>query len=387
MTPARPRSLTTGRWRMRFPVIMAAQSSTGVSGPQAVTGVVMTSATLVAAGSRRCATTRRRMSRSVKMPTSRPPSVTTSPPMPRSLISSAAFSTVSPGFTEMTSLPFRARMSWTVGILDTTALRAGAPPYPVSATDIVEGALHRRCHYGAGSYQRRPARCARPPGRRHARDRRRADGARRLLPGTRVSHLDRVRGDDVRRYSVRDGRVQGRDGGVRLPVADPLGARRLAPDRAQRVLGPVGGDLRGGRRVQVGADTPVPVLWAGGGEYGSLRALSRERHTSASHTAASDAAHGMRGIVCIGPSPPSEVSHDEPRRLSLRRTADRRRDGAGADHPDPDGPTRSGRPIRDLSVLRARHGRGVDRRAGHAARPVREPREGSEAPGRPPLQQ
>src|SRR6185295_7489554 len=102
---------------MRFPVIMAAQSSTGVSGAQAVTGVVITSATLVAAGSRRCATTRRRMSRSVKIPTSRLPSVTTNPPMPRSLMSSAALSTVSPGFTEMTSRPFRARMSWTVGML------------------------------------------------------------------------------------------------------------------------------------------------------------------------------------------------------------------------------------------------------------------------------
>src|SRR5213594_1982811 len=44
-----------------------------------------------------------------------------------------------PGFTEMTSLPFRARMSWTVGtspppgwrFLDTTAPSLGAPPYPV----------------------------------------------------------------------------------------------------------------------------------------------------------------------------------------------------------------------------------------------------------------
>src|SRR5712692_1074517 len=114
--PARPRSVTTGKWRMRFPVIIAAHSSTGVSGEHAVTGVVMTSATLVAAASRLCATTRRRMSRSVNMPTSRPPSVTTRPPMPRSLMSSAALSTVSPGFTEMTSLPFRARMSWTVGM-------------------------------------------------------------------------------------------------------------------------------------------------------------------------------------------------------------------------------------------------------------------------------
>src|SRR5437016_4899681 len=148
MTPTRSRPLTTGRWRMRFPVIMAAHSSTDVSGAQAVTGVVMTSATLVAAGSRRGATTRRRISRSVKMPTSRPPSVTTSPPIPRSLMSSAALSTVSPGFTEMTSLPFLVRISWTVGtlpppaggFLDTTALTARAPPYPVPAMHIEEGA-------------------------------------------------------------------------------------------------------------------------------------------------------------------------------------------------------------------------------------------------------
>jgi len=70
-----------------FPVIIAAHSSTGVSGEHAVTGEVMTSVTLVAAASRRGATTRRRISRSVKMPTSRSPSVTTSPPMPRSLMS------------------------------------------------------------------------------------------------------------------------------------------------------------------------------------------------------------------------------------------------------------------------------------------------------------
>src|SRR6266705_1973620 len=148
ITPARPRSVTTGKWRIRFPVIMAAHSSTGVSGAQAVTGVVMTSATLVAAGSRRGATTRRRMSRSVKMPTSRPPWVTTSPPIPRSLMSSAALSTVSPGFTEMTSLPFLVRISWTVGtlpppaggFLDTTALTARAPPYRVPAMHIEEGA-------------------------------------------------------------------------------------------------------------------------------------------------------------------------------------------------------------------------------------------------------
>src|SRR5438876_9306937 len=148
MTPASPRSFTTGRWRMRFAVIMAAHSSTDVSGAQAVTGVVMTSATLVAAGSRRGATTRRRISRSVKMPTSRPPSVTTSRPLPRSLMSSAALSTVSPGFTEMTSLPFLVRISWTVGtlpppaggFLDTTALTARAPPYPVPAMHVEEGA-------------------------------------------------------------------------------------------------------------------------------------------------------------------------------------------------------------------------------------------------------
>src|SRR5881394_2935831 len=36
MTPTSPRSLTTGRWRMRFPVIMAAHASTRVSGAQAV---------------------------------------------------------------------------------------------------------------------------------------------------------------------------------------------------------------------------------------------------------------------------------------------------------------------------------------------------------------
>src|SRR5213083_49648 len=41
----------------------------------------------------------------------------------------------------MTSLPFLARMSWTVGILDTTAAQAGAPPYPGFAMDIEEGAL------------------------------------------------------------------------------------------------------------------------------------------------------------------------------------------------------------------------------------------------------
>src|SRR2546426_196602 len=41
----------------------------------------------------------------------------------------------------MTSLPFLARMSWTVGILDTTAAQAGAPPYPGFAMDIEEAAL------------------------------------------------------------------------------------------------------------------------------------------------------------------------------------------------------------------------------------------------------
>src|SRR5213596_1262740 len=49
----------------------------------------------------------------------------------------------------MTSLPFLARMSWTVGtlpapaggFLDTTAAQAGAPPYPGFAMDIEEGAL------------------------------------------------------------------------------------------------------------------------------------------------------------------------------------------------------------------------------------------------------
>src|SRR6266487_2781926 len=270
MTPASPRSVTTGRWRMRFPVIMAAHSSTGVSGPQAVTGVVMTSATLVAAGSRRCATTRRRMSRSVKMPTSRPRSVTTSPPMPRSLMSSAALSTVSPGFTEMTSLPFRARMSWTVGMLpppaegflDTTALPAGAPPYPVLGMHIRDAymrkeTLQRRCHYGAGSDQRRPARRARPPGRRRARRCGRSHRARWLLPGTRVSHLDRLRRDDVCGHYPRDGWVQGRDRRVRISAADPVGARRLAADGAQGLLGPVGGDLRRGRRLPDRTDTAV----------------------------------------------------------------------------------------------------------------------------------
>src|SRR6266536_4337926 len=122
MTPTSPLSPTTGRWRIRFPVIMAAHSSRGVSGPQAVTGAVMTSATLVAAGSRRCATTRRRMSRSVKIPASRFPSVTTRPPIPRSFMRSAACSTVSPGATEMMSLPFLARMFWTVAILPPPAL-------------------------------------------------------------------------------------------------------------------------------------------------------------------------------------------------------------------------------------------------------------------------
>ena len=112
---------------MRFAVIRAAHSSMGVSGPHAVTGAVMTSATLVAPASRFCATTRRRISRSVKMPTSRAPSVTTRPPMPRSLMSCAARSTVSPGVTEMISLPFLARMSCTVGMLDTIARRPPAP--------------------------------------------------------------------------------------------------------------------------------------------------------------------------------------------------------------------------------------------------------------------
>src|SRR5882672_10777761 len=307
MTPTRPRSLTTGRWRMRFPVIIAAHSSTGVSGPHAVTGVVMTSATLVAAGSRRCATTRRRMSRSVKMPASRPPSVTTNPPMPRSLMSSAALSTVSPGFTEMTSLPFRARMSWTVGMrryyrANHASATLSRPPESYSRRDSPA-----EVSYGAGSDQRRPTRRARASGGRRARDRRRSHGARRLLPGARVPHLDRVRGDDVRRDSVRDGRVQRWDGGVRLPAADPVGARRVAAHRAQRLLGV---DRRGSgcrRRVPDRADAAVPDQWAAGGEYGAGRRVAqgtdeapcRAGTTPARTVGAGDAAHGRVGILSI----------------------------------------------------------------------------------------
>src|SRR3989442_5722691 len=285
MTPTRSRWLTTGRWRMRFPVIMAAHSSTDVSVAQAVTGVVMTSATLVTAGSRRGATTRRRISRSVKMPPSRPPSVTTRPPIPRSLMSSAALSTVSPGFTEMTSLPFLARISWTVGTLpppaggfrDTTALTAGAPPYPVPAMHIEEGAPSRRCRHGAASYRRRPRGCTCPPGRRRACHRRRPHGARRILPGAGLSDLDRVRRDDVRRDSVRDGWLQGRDRGLRLPLVDPLGARRLAADRAQGLLGP---DRRSRRRDRFVPDRPhaaVPDQRTARGEYGDRVGLSQSR--------------------------------------------------------------------------------------------------------------
>src|SRR6266511_110 len=117
MTPARPLSLTTGRCRIRFAVIIAAHSSTLVSGAHAMTGAVIASATRSVAGSRRCATTRRRMSRSVKMPTGRPFSATISPPMARSFMSCAAASTVSPGAIVSTSLPFLARMSRTVGMV------------------------------------------------------------------------------------------------------------------------------------------------------------------------------------------------------------------------------------------------------------------------------
>src|SRR5438876_281701 len=275
ITPARPRSVTTGKWRIRFPVIMAAHASTRVSGAQAVTGVVMTSATLVAAGSRRCATTRRRMSRSVKMPTSRPPSVTTSPPMPRSLMSSAAFSTVSPGFTEMTSLPFLARISWTVGTLPPPGWASSRYYRGTGADATLSGPPEARCHHGAGSDQRRPARCARPPDRRRARDRRRPHGARRLLPGARVSHLDRVRGDDVRGHHPRDGWIQGRNRSVRVPAVDPVGARRLAADRAQGLLGP---DRRGRRRHRCVPDRPhaaVPDQRPVGGEYGAGLHLAR----------------------------------------------------------------------------------------------------------------
>src|SRR5437763_8613387 len=275
MTPASPRSLTAGRWRMRLSVIMAAHASARVSGAQAGTGVVMTSATLVAAGSRRCATTRRRMSRSVKMPTSRPPSVTTSPPMPRSLMSSAAFSTVSPGFTEMTSLPFLARISWTVGTLPPPGWASSRYYRGTGADATLSGPPEARCHHGAGSDQRRPARCARPPDRRRARDRRRPHGARRLLPGARASHLDRVRGDDVRGHHPRDGLIQGRNRSGRVPAVDPVGARRLPANRSHGVMGPVGGDLRGGGRLPDGTDAAVPDQRPVGGEYGAGLDLAR----------------------------------------------------------------------------------------------------------------
>src|SRR2546429_3235621 len=153
------------------------------------------------------------------------------------------------------------------GLLDTTARTARAPPYPVLAMHIVERTPQRRYHYGAASYQRRPPRCARPPGRRRARNRRRPDGARRILPGPGLSDLDRVRRNDVRRHSVRDGRLQGRDRGLRLPLVDPLGARRLAADRAQGLLGP---DRWGRRRHRCVPDRPhaaVPDQWAAGCEY------------------------------------------------------------------------------------------------------------------------
>src|SRR5216117_1298592 len=92
-----------------------------------------------------------------------PALVTTNPPMPRSLMSSAALSTVSPGFTAMTSLPFRARMSWTVGtpplpgwgLLDTTAPSLGAPPYPVHRRQVT---LWRRLVSTSARSMRTPAR-------------------------------------------------------------------------------------------------------------------------------------------------------------------------------------------------------------------------------------
>src|SRR3989442_1130352 len=56
------------------------------------------------------------MSRSGKMPTGRPRSATTSPPIPRSFMSSAARSTVSPGAIVITPLPFLACISRTAAM-------------------------------------------------------------------------------------------------------------------------------------------------------------------------------------------------------------------------------------------------------------------------------
>src|SRR5207247_713762 len=116
ITPASRCSFTTGRWRMRLAVIIAAHSSTLVSGAHAITGLVIASATRVVVGSRCCATTRRRMSRSVKMPTGRPAAASATPPLPRSFMSSAARSTVSLGAIVITSLPFLASISRTVAM-------------------------------------------------------------------------------------------------------------------------------------------------------------------------------------------------------------------------------------------------------------------------------
>jgi len=85
---------------------------------------------------------------------------------------------------------------------------------------------------------------------------------------------------------------------------------------------------------------------------------------------------------------PSEVSHDEARRLHLRCALDRRRDGAGAGETIPiqTGPTRFRLTSFDIfpSYTLAMGG-GVDRPAGYAARPVRETPQGGTGPGGPVL--
>src|SRR5260370_893082 len=142
MTPARSRPATTGRWRMRLAGIMAAHSSTGVSGAQAVT-VAVRGADIADGrhGAPSGGGPNRYYGAAARCATRREP-------------------TLSPG---LQAVSLGRLWHFTRGVL-------------------YDGARH---------YQRRRARRPRAPRGRHARAPRRIGGARWLFSGPRVSRRDR----------------------------------------------------------------------------------------------------------------------------------------------------------------------------------------------------